>query len=319
MHKIAVTGGSGFIGSAVVDALRQAGHEVVNLDMNKGDYLVDIREEREVSSVLSEVRPEFVFHIAAIADARRAMKDPVEAASMNVTGTASVLKATHGVGVPRFVLASTCWVANAMGPGLLDEQSWLMPSGGGHPYTTYKIASEMLCHDYRSLFGQDFTILRYGIPYGPGMWPGLVLRNWLAQALYGKPIVIYGDGSATRRFVYVDDLAQAHVLALQDAASGQTYNLEGMRAVSIRELAETFQDVWREEIEHCPTNKNLGDVEIEYKEEPSRAGEVKFDLKLMSNNKAYVDLGWEPETDLSKGVRKVIAWYLYEYCVKGES
>ena len=101
---------------------------------------------------------------------------------------------------------------------------------------------------------------------------------------------------SSRRFVYVEDLAEAHVLALQDVARNQTYNLEGMRAVTIKELSEVFQRVW-------------GPVEVRYREEPSRIGEFQYMRKIISNAKAYVELGWEPRTDLEEGVRRTVEWY----------
>lgn len=295
--KCLVTGGNGFIGSHVVEALREAEHEVRVLDVNsKADYVVDICNMEQIAEALADFQPKVVFHIAAIADAREALNNAVKAVNINLLGTTSVLEAARRTGVRRVILASTCWVANAMGAGLLDESSPFSPAGGGHVYTTTKVASEMLAHDFFALYGLSFTILRYGIPYGPGMWQGLVLRNWLERANAGEPIVIYGDGSASRRFLYIKDLAEAHVLAVQEVAANQTYNLEGMRAVSVKELAEVFSQVW-------------GDVKIECRPEPTRIGEFQYLRKIISNAKAYVELGWEPKTDLFDGVTRTVSWY----------
>jgi UDP-glucose 4-epimerase len=186
-----------------------------------------------------------------------------------------------------------------MGSGLLEETSPFLADGGGHVYTTTKIASELLVHDFQKLYGQPFTILRYGIPYGPGMWAGLVLKNFLDQASSGKPLRIFGDGSASRRFVFVEDLARAHVMALQNVAINQIYNLEGMRFVTVRELADLVARL-------------LGGVQIEYVEEPNRIGSFHYFRKLISNNKAYIDLGWAPEVELEDGVRRTIEWYRCE-------
>lgn len=301
-----VTGGSGFIASHVVKALKTAEHNVKVLDINNtADYVLDISNTAGLIEIFKEARPEIVFHIAAIADAREALANPVKAVQINIGGTASVLEAARQTLVKRVILASTCWVGNAMGSGILDETAPFNPVGGGHVYTTTKIASEMLAHDFHSLYGLNFTILRYGIPYGAGLWPGLVLRNWLDQVTKGQPITIYGDGSASRRFVYVDDLAYAHILALQDIATNQTYNLEGMRAVTIKELAEVFKELW-------------GDVEIIFKPEPTRVGEFQYLRKVISNAKANVELGWEPKTDLRYGVAKTIEWYKKEILASKE-
>lgn len=297
--KCVVTGGSGFIGRHVVQALRQAQHEAFVVDAADGNHPIDICDTLALTAELKRVKPQFVFHLAGVADARDALDHPVKAVTINVGGSASVLEAARQTGVKRVILASTCWVANAMGTGLLDEHAPFLPEGGGHVYTSTKIASELLAHDFQKLYGLPFTILRYGIPYGPGMWSGLVLKNFLDRAFSKQPLTIFGDGSASRRFVYVGDLAKAHALALQDVAANQIYNLEGMRFVSVKELAELV-------------SRLVGGVEIQYKEEPTRVGEFQYFRKLISSNKAYIDLGWAPEVDLEEGVRRTIEWYRRE-------
>ncbi len=300
--RVVVTGGSGFIGSHVVRQLRQAGHDVLNVDQNgngEGATALDICETAALTETLRVFRAECVFHLAGVADARGALAHPVKAVQINVGGTASVLEASRTCGVKRVILASTCWVANAMGPGALDEGTPFLADGGGHVYTTTKIASELLARDFHKLYGLPFTILRYGIPYGPGMWPGLVLRNFLDRAFADQPLTVYGDGSASRRFVYVEDLARAHVLALHDVAKNQVYNLEGMRFITVKELAELV-------------SKLLGGVEITYMPEPSRVGEFQYFRKIISSNKAYIELGWQPEIDLEEGVRRTIDQYKRE-------
>ncbi|HDD35233.1 MAG TPA: NAD-dependent epimerase/dehydratase family protein [Candidatus Desulfofervidus auxilii] len=303
--RCVVTGGCGFIGSHVIDELKKNGHEVTNIDKKGKDAIVvDICDTKALSKVLKEIKADVVFHLAAVADAREALADPVKAVNINIGGTASVLEACREASVKRFIFASTCWVASAMGSGIVDENTPFSPTGGGHVYTTTKIAGELLCHDFNKLYGLSFTILRYGIPYGPGMWSGLVLRNFLDNAFSGKPLVIFGDGSASRRFLYIEDLARAHVLALQEVAENQTYNLEGMRSVTIKELAELV-------------SKLLGGVEIQYKEEPTRRGEFKYFRQIISSNKAHIELNWEPRIDLEEGVRRTIEWYKKEV-VKSE-
>jgi len=296
--RCVVTGGCGFIGGNVVSALRTAGHKVIVLDrVNGADRQVDICNTQDLQQILAECHPQVVFHIAAIADAREALADPVRAVKVNIGGTTSVFEAARQAKAERVILASTCWVAAAMGPGAIDETQPFLPTGGGHIYTTTKIASELIAHDFHELYGLPFTILRYGIPYGPSMWSGLVLRAFLDRAANGEPLTIFGDGSASRRFLYVRDLAQAHVLALQEIAINQTYNLEGMRVVTIKELAEKTAGL-------------LGNVDVVYQEVPAtRVGEFQYFRQIISNAKAYVDLGWEPKTDLEAGIRETITWY----------
>lgn len=318
--KIVVTGGSGFIGSHVVEALRLEGHHLTNLDVCDGvaaDRFVeaDIRDIGTLIQAFRAYGKDAVFHIAGIANARMALSKPVDAVDINIRGTACVLEAARQAEVKRVILASTVWVYNAAnrrkGPTRgaagdvchLVEDEPIRPQGGGHVYTTSKIASELLCHDFYRLYGQEFTILRYGIPYGPRMWVGLALRAFLDNVFAGRHIRIFGDGSAARRFLYVEDVARAHVPALSDVARNQTYNLEGKCDVSIKELAETVA-------------KFVKGVEIEYIDEPSRRGELSTDGIVISNEKAKRDLGWEPVTELDDGVRRTIEWYRKEVVVQ---
>lgn len=292
-----VTGGRGYIGAHVVRALRDTGHDVVIVDKVHGANLqLDILDTSSLAAAFANHRPSVVFHLAATADARAVLNNPVQAILANVAGTASVLEAARQTGVGRVVLASTCWVAAAMRHGEIDETESFLYDGGGHPYTTSKVASELLMHDYQSLFGLPFTILRYGIPYGPGMWPGLVLRSFLDNLAADEPLVIYGDGSATRNFVYVEDLAQAHVLALSDSAENQIFNIEGDRSTTVLELASTVTHI-------------AAKGQIVFVREPSRNGNYEPNHQIISNAKAKQILGWRPNTDLESGVRRTMKWY----------
>lgn len=315
-----VTGGSGFIGSHVIEALTNSGYTVTNLDIREVEtsahrYVkADIRDLKTLTDVFSQHGRDGVFHIAAIADARQALADPIKTMDVNITGTACVLEAARRAEVARVILASTVWYYNAANhiydPNqsareeirYLDESEPISPRGGGHIYTTSKITSEVLCQDFHRLYGLDFTILRYGIPYGPRMWPGLVLRSFLEYASSGKPIRIFGDGSAVRRFIYVEDLANAHVLALKDIARNQIYNLEGKRDVSVKELAETLAQF-------------VPGLKVEHVVDVSRRGELNLESVVISNHKALKELGWSPTTELEEGVRRVVDWYYKEIMV----
>lgn len=277
-----VTGGCGFIGSHVVKTLRKVGHTVLVVDAaDRADRVIDICDTQTLIDAFKEYQPHVVFHIAAIADARKALYDPVYTTKINTAGTASVFEAARQAKAARVILASTCWVAGAMRPGVIDETEPFLPNGAGHIYTTTKIASELIAHDFYTLYRLPFTILRYGIPYGPGMWSGLVLRSFLDCIAANKPVTIFGDGSASRRFLYVQDLADAHVLALSETAVNQVYNLEGAEAISIRRLAETVQRFF-------PT------AEIIYQEEPTRIGEFKYFRQFISSVKAHTELVVSP-------------------------
>lgn len=295
--RCVVTGGAGFIGSHVANALKQAGHDVLVVDVNgKNVCQVDIRDTLQLIDVFRQYGPNIVFHLAAVADAKKALADPVEVVTINVSGTTSILQAACRAGVERVVLASTASVCGAMKLGSIDESEPFLPTSTGHIYSTTKVAAEFLAHDYYQLFGLPFTILRYGTIYGPAMWRGLALRAFLDQAAAGQPLVVYGDGSTSRSFLFVDDLAQAHVLALKKAAENQTYHLVGARSVTVKELAELVSHL-------------LGGVPIEYRQETSKFGDAQYRGMEMNSAKALRELGWEPKVDLQEGVQRTIEWY----------
>jgi len=296
--KIAVTGGSGFIGSHVVDALVAAGHEVRVIDYGARPHRDDVdfvnADIVDLHAVWSATKGmDYVFHLAAVSNVNHAYARPVYCVQLNVLGTANVLQAARENGVKRVFFASTVWVYSGCRDNNVDEDSPFHMPGAGHVYTSSKIAGELLCHDYTKLYGLPVTILRYGIPYGPRMREELVIPIFLRKALTGEPITIQGDGSQYRNYVYVEDLARAHVLALSPVAENQTYNLEGKRRVTIRDIAETIDRLLG------------GGVKIEYV--PARPGD--YGGKEVSAKKAKEELGWEPEVDFEEGMRRTLEWY----------
>ncbi len=306
--RIAVTGGCGFIGSHVVDRLLAAGHEVLAVD-STDKYLnpdadharIDILDLPALTSALDGC--EVVFHLAAQADVERVAADPVLAVRTNIDGTEAVLEAARRNDLSRTVLASTVWVYGAalteagLGDGEqeLDEHVPIELDHSGHLYVATKLAAEMLVHSYRQLYGRHFTILRYGIPYGPRMRDELVVARFVQAALDGRPITIAGDGRQSRNFVYVEDLADAHVRALSPAAEDQTFALEGSTAVSVRDIADTV-------------DRLLGPVSIEHIE----ARTADYAGRRISAAQAKRLLGWSPRTNFTDGVQRYADWYRAE-------
>src|SRR5690348_4016049 len=207
--RVAVTGGSGFIGSHVVDHLLAAGHEVRVIDLATTwlnpaaeHCATDLFDDAGMDAALAG--QDAVFHLAAVADVNDVDKDPVLAVRLNVEGTARVLEAARRQSVRRVILASTVWVYGATaGEGERSENALVELSRAGHVYVSTKLAAEMLVHSYRQMYGQEFTILRYGIPYGPRMRPALVIAKFVKFAQEGQPITIAGTGDQQRHYVYV--------------------------------------------------------------------------------------------------------------------
>jgi UDP-glucose 4-epimerase len=294
---IAITGGSGFVGSHVVDALLRAGHPIRVIDPKppmQGDDVewadVDMLDQDAITDALKGVGP--VFHLAAMADVNDIVADPAGSVELNSMGVARVLEAARRADAGRVLVSSTVWVYQATHGDEVDETTLFDLDTDKHLYVSEKIAAEMFCRDYANLFGRPFTVLRYGIPFGPRMRPDLVIAAFMLRAMRGEPLRIDGDGSQERRFVYVEDLAAAHVLALKPVAKNRTYNLESEETISIRQLAETVGEL-------------VGNVEVTFG--PSRPGDYR--ARVVRSDRAREELGWQPQHTFEEGLRKTLAWY----------
>ena len=290
-----VTGGSGFIGSHVVDRLKARGVDVRVFDMVYPHYRKDI--EYYQGSILDLVAlgmammdVDAVFHLAAIADVKDVYEEPHYAESINTRGTINVLEAARRAKMKRVIYGSTTWVYSNVPDQVVSEATPL--AAPSHLYTATKVAGEHYCQSYSQLYGVEVVILRYGIPYGPRARDGAVVPIFVRKAIHGEPLTIAGDGTQFRKFVYVEDLADGNVLALKSIAKNKIYNLDGTERVTIRQIAETIRKI-------------LGDVRIEYV--PARPGD--FSGKEVSSQLAKVELGWEAKTPFEEGLRRYIAWY----------
>jgi UDP-glucose 4-epimerase len=295
--KVLVTGGAGFIGSHVVDRLEAHGHEPRILDLVASPY----RAAGDVDAVIGDLNDagdvrravdgcDAVLHLAALADVDLVAQDPARADLVNVRGTQSLLDAVRDAGAGRFVYASTVWVyGDASSPALVDEETPLgLPK---HFYTATKIAGEMYTASYGELYDLEHTILRFGIPYGPRSRPTAVVAAFTDKALRGQPLTIAGDGTQSRRFVYVEDLAEGVVASLAPAGRNRVFNLVRDEDVSVRAIARTVRDV-------------VGEVPIVHVE--GRAGDLR--AAKVSGERAKRELGWEATTAFAEGVRRYVDW-----------
>jgi UDP-glucose 4-epimerase len=294
--KVLVTGGSGFIGSHVVDKLRDKGVEVRVFDMVMPTFRKDVEFYQGSLLDLEAIRMalngiDAVYHLAAVADVKDVYNDPYYSESINVRGTINVLEAVRrSTGVKRVIYGSTTWVYSEVTEQYVDEQTPLRAPA--HLYTATKIASEYYCQSYSKLYNIPITILRYGIPYGPRARAGAVVPIFVGKAMRGEPLTIAGDGMQFRKFVYVEDLAEGNMLALKSIGKNKIYNLDGNEKVTIKQIAETVQKV-------------IGNVKIEYV--PARPGD--FSGKEVSSQLAKTELGWEPKVSFEEGVKRYVEWY----------
>jgi len=299
--KVLVTGGAGFIGSHVVDALITAGHRVVvvdDLSTGKKEHLnpkatfcqLDIRSP-DLEEVIRREKPDLINHHAAHVDVRRSVADPGHDAEVNIAGSLNLLEKARQHGVSRFVYAST-------GGAIYGEPEYL-PCDEDHPlnplspYGVSKLAVEKYLFVYGQTYGLRYTILRYPNVYGPRQDPfgeAGVVAIFASRMLRGEEVVINGSGEQVRDFVCVDDIIRANLLA-QEALSGQIYNLGTGVGTSINQLFASM--------------KSLTGYAREPVHGPPKPGET-FKIYLDAA-KARTELGWQPTVGLEDGLRATIA------------
>jgi UDP-glucose 4-epimerase len=299
--RVLVTGGAGFIGSHVVDALVDAGHHVAivddlstgkraNLNPKATFYQADIRDENALETIFAQEQPEAVCHQAALANVREAMAQPVRYASVNVLGSLTLLEMCRQHGVQRFVYASTGGAVYGEPQSLpVNEEHPINPLD---PYGASKHHVEHYLYLYRHNYGLRYTVLRYANVYGPRQDPygeAGVVAIFTNKMLAGETPTINGTGEQERDFVYVGDVARANLLALTGAEGifnigtgvGTTVNqvYQGLRA------ATGYQ----------------GPVHYG----PAKAGEV-YRIYL-DVRKAARELGWTPQVTWDEGLRRTVA------------
>jgi UDP-glucose 4-epimerase len=292
-----VTGGAGFIGSNLVDALVQRGDEVVVLDdlsTGRREQLpagADLREgsvadPEPLTALMEAHRPEVVFHLAALIDVRRSVEDPQADARINVGGTIAVLAAAAKAGARRVVFSST--------GGAIYGEAEEVPTPEGaperplSPYGQAKLAAEGYCGLFARLHGLSTVPLRYANVYGPRQDPlgeGGVVAIFCDRAREGRGGTIYGSGRQTRDFTYVGDVVEANLLAAESVEE-EPVNIGTGTETSVLELAAALPGL---ETEHGPAR--LGEVE----------------RSCLDPARAAARLGWRPRTGLAEGLERTLA------------
>ncbi len=294
--RVLVTGGGGFIGSHVVDRLIEDGHTPRIFDLSASPYHSPLEVETFTGSITDPANLDLamrdcdaVIHLAAVADVSHVLADPVLAEEVNTRGTLNVLEAACRAKVGRVVYGSTTWVYSDCVEQAVDEATPI--PAPRHLYTATKLAGETYCAGYAELYDLEYTVLRFGIPYGPRARAAGVVAKFTDLAFEGKALTIAGDGSTTRSFIYVEDLADGIVASLAPEAAGRTYNLSGDEVVTILEIAERVQE-------------NTDNCEIVHT--PPRPGD--FPGKEISNVRALEEIDWKAETSFREGVRRYVEW-----------
>ena len=316
MAKSLVTGAAGFIASRVCEFLLDQGHQVVGID--NLDPVYDLRIKRwrldrltprdgfslyeesicDQSALkrLVEDHPKIagIINLAAKAGVRDSVIDPWSYYDTNLTGTLNLLELSRHYQIPKFVLASTSSIYGENAPYPTPETT--ESSFPLQPYAASKKAAETLCYSYHYLYGTDVTVVRYFTVYGPAGRPGMSMFRFTRWISEGEEVKVFGDGTQTRGFTYLDDIARGTIAALKPLGY-EIINLGGHESISINDLIKKFEQAIGKEalIAHFPAH-------------PADMSASWADV-----SKARRLLGWEPRVGLEEGIRQVISWYRQEH------
>jgi len=296
MAKIIVTGGAGFIGSHLVDALIKKGHDVLvldNLSTGKREYInpqakffeVDLRDFNKIRPLFDDV--DFVFHEAALPRIPLSIEKPKETNDINIGGTINVLVAAKEAGVKKFIYASSSSALGGNAKLPMRENDVCQPL---NPYALQKYVGELYCKIFSDIYKLPTVSLRYFNVYGPrqpreGSYVP-VIGIFLTQKKQGKPLTITGDGEQTRDFTEISDVVRANILAMESnkVGRGEVINIGAGKNYSINEIA-----------------KMIGG---EITSIPLPPGEMRDTLADISRAKEL--LGWEPRVSLEEGIKKLL-------------
>ncbi len=300
--RVLITGGYGFIGSFAAERFHQEGCEVFILDnLSSGDrshvpfkhvsYQMSIEDQR-CEEAFRNGRFDVVVHLAAQTSVAVSIRDPRADSSVNLTGLTNMLALSVKYGVKKFIMVSSAAVYGTCQNIPLDEMQACDPMS---PYGLSKWTGEQYCQKWRELYGIETLIFRLSNVYGPrqgSAGEGGVISKFLENAIAGKPLTVYGDGSQTRDFIFVRDVADAIYRASYSTLTG-IYNLSTARETTVSELIDQLE-------------KLHGPVQTEYKDK--RQGDIY--RSALENRKIRKELDWAPRYDLPKGLEITYNWFL---------
>ena len=330
--KILVTGGAGFIGSAVVRHLLQnTPHQVVNLD--KLTYAgnlqslpgasenpayrfeqVDICDAEGVARVLAEHRPDAVMHLAAESHVDRSIDGPAAFIQTNIVGTYTLLEACRQYWLGLCEEARSCFRFHHISTDevygdlegtteLFTEQTPYSPSS---PYSASKASSDHLVRAWQRTYGLPVLITNCSNNYGPYHFPEKLIPHMILNALAGKPLPVYGDGAQIRDWLYVEDHARALVEVLTRGQPGATYNIGGHNEKRNLQVVETLCTLLDELVTEKPAGiSRFAELITFVQDRPGHDRRYAIDA-----GKIERELGWRPEETFESGLRKTVQWYL---------
>ena len=329
---ILVTGGAGFIGSHLVEALLRQRRKVRILDDLRTGTIENLQEATGTrvpsleglakgSRIMTlEDRVEFlwgdisdgeacrqacqgvsyVFHLAALGSVQRSVEDPLSTHQANATGTLNMLQAAKEQGVKRFIYASSSSVYGNVSsdPEEVRAKEESLPPHPESPYAATKLMGEFYCRIFSHLFGLETVSLRYFNVFGPRQDPqsiySAVIARFIHALLHGNPPVIYGDGNQSRDFTYVENVIQANLLAMEaPAISGLVFNIACGQRISVNDLLSRLQEI--------------SGIKIPARFEPARSGEIRHSLSSIAQ--ARIHLGYDPRVSFQEGLAAAWKWF----------
>lgn len=307
-----VTGGAGFIGSHVIDALLARGERVVCVDNFDPFYdpaikranlranathpnftliEADIRDHTRMHALCDEHHVDRIFHAAARAGVRPSLKDPLLYEDVNVRGTIAVLEAARQRPIKTFVFASSSSVYGGVQTVPFSETAPL--SRPISPYAATKLAGELICYTYHHLYGIPITCLRFFTVYGPRQRPEMAIYQFVRLIEAGQPVPVFGDGSTKRDFTYIDDVVQGVLAALETPFPFEVFNLGESDTIALKDLIGLIEQCLgkKARIETLPPQP--GDMPITY-------ADITKAMRL---------LGYHPGTQIKQGLQRFAEWF----------
>jgi len=315
--RVLLTGGAGFIGSHLAEALLERGHQLAiidNLDdfydpIRKRDNLeqirrrgnfeffeVDICHSGNLRDAFHHVRPDLVIHLAARAGVRPSIEQPSVYEKVNIAGTVNVLELARESRIERIIFGSSSSVYGGTNRvPFSEDDAVLRPMS---PYAATKLAGELMCYTYASLYRIQTLCLRFFTVYGPRQRPDLAIHKFTALLEAGKPIPVFGDGSMGRDYTFVDDIVAGILSSLEyrfapDAVPFEVFNLGNSHPVTLSELIQSIETATGRVAVRDPKPLQPGDVPLTW----------------ANIEKASRLLGYRPRTRTEDGLQKFVAWY----------
>jgi UDP-glucuronate 4-epimerase len=317
-RRVVLTGGAGFIGSHLAEALLRLGCQLTivdkldefyppawkqaNLDEIRrvGEFRffpADICDVVQIREILSKARPDLIIHLAARAGVRPSIEQPHLYERVNIAGTLTLLEFCREFKIPKFIFGSSSSVYGASSSApFSEEETGLRPIS---PYAATKLAGESLAYTYAHLFGFSVVCLRFFTVYGPRQRPDLAIHKFTGLIEAGRPIPIFGDGSTGRDYTHIHDIVGG-ILAAMDYEVGfdsrvpfEIFNLGNSHPVKLRQLVELLEEATGKKAIVEQKSVQPGDVPLTWAE-ISKAGRL---------------LGYQPRTQLTDGLQQFVAWY----------